>query len=536
MEELHYTKNLLEQYKNAVDLTMVVSKTTPLGIISYVNEEFCKISGYTEDELIGHNHNIIRHPDTPKEVFKELWETIKNKKVWKGIVKNKAKDGTTYYVDTVIIPIIDNNGKVMEYMGLRNDITSQFENKKILEKVMLDDVTDLRTRSALLVDKDKKENLNLALLDIVTFKHINDFYGHKTGDELLKLISEELKEFLKDCKCSLYRVPIDIFAVLTEHPMEELQKLIREFVKFISSKPIYIMESNIYINMVCGFASYKEGKKIYQNADIALQYAKSHKKRYQEYTVELNFQKEIENNLLWTQRLNEAIFENKVKTFFQPIVDNKTKKCEKYEALVRIIDENDNIISPFYFLDISKQTKLYSYLTKRVLTQTLEKLEQNNISFTINLSVEDFENERTIKLLRDTFKDNPRSENIVLEITESEEILNFSLITDIVSEFKSYGCKIAIDDFGSGYSNFTYLMQLNADFIKIDGSLIKNIVQDQSTQSIVKAIVAFAKDMGIKTIAEYVSDEDIYNKIVEMGIDYSQGFYFGMPEEELKII
>jgi diguanylate cyclase (GGDEF)-like protein/PAS domain S-box-containing protein len=532
-QELNSTKNLLEQYKNAVDLSMIVSKTTPEGIISYVNDEFCKISQYSKNELIGKNHNIIRNPDMNKDVFKELWETVKNKKVWKGIVKNRAKDGSSYYVDSVIIPILDEDENIVEFIGLRNDITDYFETKRIAQRAMVDDVTNLKSRAALIEDKDKASNLNLALIDIASFKHINDFYGHQIGDKLLYIIAQELEKFMGDFDAEIYRIPIDIFAVLTSQSIESLEKVVNRFSKHISSKPVNIMDSDIYINTVIGTASHVEGKKIYQNADIALQYAKSHKKRIQRFSRELNFQKEIENNLLWTQRLNEAIFDDKIKTFFQPIVNNKTKKNEKYEALVRLMDENGNMISPFYFLDISKQTKLYSYLTKIVLKQSIETFKDTQYSFSINLSVEDFENKKTLKLLRETFKDNPISKNVVLEITESEEIQNFEATTEIISEFKSFGCKIAIDDFGSGYSNFTYLMELQADFIKIDGSLIKNIVHDQSSQSIVKAIVSFAKEMKIKTIAEYVSSEDIYEKVLSMGIDYSQGYYFGMPKENL---
>lgn len=527
-------EELLEQYKNAVDISMIVSKTSPKGIITYVNDEFLKISKYSEHELIGKNHNIIRHPDMNKYIFKDLWDTIQQKKVWKGIVKNKAKDGSTYYVDTVIIPILE-NGKIKEYIGLRNDITQLLESQKLLEKARIDDITSLKSRTALIEDKDAKPNQNLALIDISSFKHINDFYGHAIGDVLLQMISKELIKVMDGFNCQLYRIPIDIFAILTSESEEKLKEKVEEFNNHISSRPIDISNSHIYINTVCGISSYGEGKKIYQNADIALQYAKTHRKKLQIYTKDLNLQKEIEHNLLWTQRLNEAIFGNKVKAFYQPIIDNKTMKCTKFETLVRLVDENDNVVSPFLFLDISKQTKLYSHLTKIVLDHSLEMFKDKKFSFSINLSIEDFENKATLDMLYSKFKNNPISKNIVLEITESEEITNFEKITEIIAEFKSFGCKIAIDDFGSGYSNFTYLMELQADFIKIDGSLIKKVVYDQSSQSIIRSIVSFAKEMGIKTIAEYVSDEKIFNKVLELGIDYSQGFYFGIPKGDLEI-
>jgi len=540
MDDLLNAKTILEQYKMAVDESMIVSKTSTNGIITYVNDLFCEVSKYPIEELVGKNHNIIRHPDMPRETFKDLWKTIQSKKIWKGIVKNQAKDNSTYYVDTVIIPIVDSNDQIIEYIGLRNDITKLLESEKLLEKARIDELTNLKSRAALLEDLEnrKDEILTLAVLDIKSFKDINDFYGHKVGDELLQIIARELREFLKDnCKsnCELYRIPIDIFAILSNANIEDMQERLEEFVRYLATKPINILDSHIYINATVGLSNSKNGKELYQNSDIALQYAKSHKIPSQIYNCELNLQKEIENNLQWTQRLNEAIYDEKVKAFYQPIINNKTLKCEKYESLVRLIDENENVISPFYFLDISKQTKLYSYLTKIVLEQSLETFKNNDFSFTINLSVEDFENERTVALLMECLKDSNIAKRVVLEITESEEVKNFNKTTSLITKFKNLGCKIAIDDFGSGYSNFNYLMQLQADIIKIDGSLIKNLDNDYASQSIVKAIVSFAKEMGIKTVAEYVHSKDVYDKVCQYGIDYSQGFYFGIPSDSLEL-
>ncbi len=526
-------QQILEQYKNAMDISMIVSKTDPTGIITYVNDQFIKVSKYSKEKLIGQKHNIIRHPDTPSETFKDLWKTIQGKKIWKGMLKNLAKDGSAYYVDTVIIPIVDNNGEIVEYIGLRNNITALLETNKLLEKARIDEITGLKSRTAFLLDKDIYPKSNLALIDVSSFRHINDFYGHTIGDKLLQIITQELKEFTKDCTCELYRLPIDIFAILTSESIEKLEQVAKRFGRYISSKPINISESNIYINVVIGISGINSGQRTYQHADIALQYAKSNNKRTQVYSRELNLQKEIENNLLWTQRLNEAIFDNKLKAFYQPIVNNQTLEVEKYESLVRLIDENDNIVAPFYFLNLSKKTKLYSYITNKVIEDTLQKSQEYDINFSINLSIEDFENERTLKLIKDTFSNKEIAKKTTLEITETEEINNYEQILEVISWLKEFGCKIAIDDFGSGYSNFTYLMKLQADYIKIDGSLIEKIDYDVSSQSIVKAIVSFAKEIGIKTIAEYVSDEKIFNKVKELGIDYSQGFYFGVPKETL---
>lgn len=139
-KELEQSKKSLEEYKQAIDDSAIVSKTDPQGIITYVNKAFCEITGYTEEELLGKSHNIVRHPDTPSSVFKVLWTTIQNKKPWNGIIKNKKKDGTPYYVKTSISPIIDNKGEVVEYIGIRQDITELELYREDIEK-QLDEAT-----------------------------------------------------------------------------------------------------------------------------------------------------------------------------------------------------------------------------------------------------------------------------------------------------------------------------------------------------------------------------------------------------------
>ncbi|MDD2358036.1 MAG: sensor domain-containing diguanylate cyclase [Thiovulaceae bacterium] len=207
--------NLLSEYKKAVDLSNIVSKTNPKGVITYVNDKFCEISGYTRDELIGKPHNIIRHPDMPREAFKELWDTIKMKKSWNGIVTNMKKDGSQYIVDTTIIPILDVDGDVVEYIAIRHDITELEETKQQLrninkamkhkvdelysmtnsleKKVYKDNLTGINNREnfenyfdiEIANAKQEDQSLSLLILDIDNFKLINDTYGHQAGDVIL---------------------------------------------------------------------------------------------------------------------------------------------------------------------------------------------------------------------------------------------------------------------------------------------------------------------------------------------------------------
>lgn len=219
--------NLLSEYKKAVDLSNIVSKTNPKGVITFVNDKFCEISGYTREELIGKPHNIIRHPDMSREAFKDLWDTIKAKKSWNGVVTNMKKDGSQYIVDTTVVPILDVDGDIVEYIAIRHDITELEETKQQLRninKAMKHKVDELYSMTNTLEKKAYKDNLtginnrenfeefftieiaaakhnnkplSLIIFDVDHFKLINDTYGHQAGDiilvDLVNLIGENIK-------------------------------------------------------------------------------------------------------------------------------------------------------------------------------------------------------------------------------------------------------------------------------------------------------------------------------------------------------
>lgn len=148
----------------------------------------------------------------------------------------------------------------------------------------------------------------------------------------------------------------------------------------------------------------------------------------------------------------------------------------------------------------------------------------------INLLLQDITNNLTRDLIMEKLANSKNPTKVVFEIVESEGIENFDIVIDFIKEVKKYGAKVAIDDFGTGYSNFSYLMKLNVDYIKIDGSIIKNLHKDKSAEIITKTLVSFAKELGIETVAEFVAEEDVYNKIRNLNIDYSQGYYFSEPK------
>lgn len=298
--------NLLAEYKKAVDLSNIVSKTNPKGVITYVNDKFCEISGYTRDELIGKPHNIIRHPDMPREAFKELWDTIKSKKSWHGVVINMKKNGGQYIVDTFVIPILDVDGDVVEYIAIRHDITELEETKQQLRninKAMKNKVDELYSMTNSLEQKAFKDNLtginnrenfeeifsieiasakqnNLALsliiFDVDHFKLINDTYGHQAGDiilvELVKIIEENIKH-----GDVFARWGGEEFVILT--PMTDLtgaKNLSENLRKLVQSHQFSYIENEITLSFGVAELEFDDTKKtLFEKADSALYEAKN---------------------------------------------------------------------------------------------------------------------------------------------------------------------------------------------------------------------------------------------------------------------
>jgi len=195
--------------------------------------------------------------------------------------------------------------------------------------------------------------------------------------------------------------------------------------------------------------------------------------------------------------------------------------------------KDGKIISPFFFLDLAKQTKYYTELTHIMIQKSFAHFHKLDINFSINFAYEDINNQKTIDYLLEQLNIYKCAHLLTIEILESEDIENFEILRDFIKKMRSLGIKIAIDDFGSGYSNFSYLLEMKPDFIKIDGSIIKNIDTDENSLIIAQTITEFAHKLNIEVIGEYVHNKAVYEKIKSLHIDYAQGYYLDEPSEEL---
>ncbi len=200
---------------------------------------------------------------------------------------------------------------------------------------------------------------------------------------------------------------------------------------------------------------------------------------------------------------------------------------------MRLKNEDGELVSPFFFLDIGIQSKLYPKMLNQMLSKAFEYYKASDKDFSINFSIEDMLDPQLVNPILKLINKYKMGKRIVIEILESENITDYNVINEALSKFKSFGCQIAIDDFGSGYSNFEHILKLKLDIIKIDGSLIKNIDTDKGAELLVKTIIAFSRGAGLKTVAEYVHNAAVFKKVRSLGIDYLQGYFIAPPSEHL---
>jgi len=412
---------------------------------------------------------------------------------------------------------------------VEKELESRIKREISVLKQTTDSLTKLQNREKLIEDIIVAKKPKLAILDIDRFKEVNEYYGHKIGDQIL-INSAEMIRAKAHYSINLYRLAGDEFALLAFENIskDEFIDLNESIVEEFDNHIFNIDENEFNVTITAGVAFEKED--LYIHAEMAMKNGKEKNHNLNFYDDSVDIQKQHENNIKWTKKLKDAIKDDRIIPFIQPIINNKTGNIEKYESLVRLRDTNGNIEPPFYFLEIAKKARQYPSITQRVVSKSIEFFADKNVEFSVNLTIEDILNKDTRAYLKEQLSNYNISNRVVLEIVESEGIENFDDVSEFIKEMKAIGCKIAIDDFGTGYSNFDYLMKLNVDYVKIDGSMIKNIDTDENAQLVIKLIVEFAQKLNIKTIAEFVHSEAVYNKVKEMGIDYSQGFHLGKPQ------
>jgi len=395
------------------------------------------------------------------------------------------------------------------------------------------DLTKLPSKNALQTALDGKEQ-SLIYINIDHFDFVNTTYGMGKANKLLKETALKLGIFLPK-NAELFHITADEFVILLDEPScnqaillsNQIQALFKESAVEFDKHSHYVVFS---IGIDNG-----SGKKLFINAKAASKEARFFGgNQIVTYDVGSAYMKEQRESLYWIGILKRAFEEDKVLTYYQPMVSNGETQTKHYEVLCRLLDEDNNLIDANKFIHSAKLVGLITQITKTVIDKTFKLFRNNDYNFSINISMHDLHENYLVKLLEykcDKYSISPN--RVHLEIVEDIIISKSISIDNQILKLKKAGYHVIVDDFGTDKSAYNRMFELQAEYIKIDGSFIKELSADKSYQIIVKSIVDFAKKSGIKTIAEHVETQEVYDIVKELGIDYSQGYFIGKPSLNL---
>lgn len=430
--------------------------------------------------------------------------------------------------------------KLLDYNeNLEQEIDAKTQ--ELYKKIYTHPISHLPNRNKLLEDASSYEFTRMALLNIDRFQSFNDVYGEKVGNVALKLTADFLTQEISELPVRLYHIGGDEFVIVCIDKTNDDNQVFIDAIHTILhnyKKHLFSYEEKTFqFMMSCGI-TFTGKNKMLAYADMALKDAKKQNLQLAIFHKNKSLEKKYQNDIECHNKLIWALEHKNIHSYFQPIVPiQDSSKLYKYESLVRMEDEEGNITPPFNFINVAKANRIYYKITKAVLTNTLDTIERYHISCSINFSLTDIQNTKTMQYFFSLLNDFTYNELITIELLETEDFQDYENVYEFCKKIRTYGVKIALDDFGSGYSNFSHILKLPVDFIKIDASLISNIDKNSNSRLMVETIVALAKKLNVQTIAEFVSSEEILQVVKELGVDYAQGFHLGKPlriEEYLK--
>ncbi|WP_142251047.1 EAL domain-containing protein [Bradyrhizobium sp. UNPF46] len=537
------TMQELIEKQYAIDQAVIVAITDVKGVINYVNDNFCSISGYSREELIGQNHRILKSGVHSKELFRDMYRCLAGGHVWRGELCNLAKSGRLYWVDTVITPQLGPDGKPVAYMAIRVDITARKEAEaKLSFAATHDSLTGLLNRCALFDQAGigpepdvQPDRLGVHLIDLDGFKRINDTFGHDVGDHLLKAVASRLRSLATD-RDLVARLGGDEFAMIRrvgDDAYETAQDLGRRIVDVMAA-PFEIEGHQLDISASVGIVLCPEhgssSADLLKKADLALYEVKAAgrdgHRLYQPAMLEA-----IKGEKVLEAELRRAISAQEFELHYQPILDVESRTVHTAEALVRWRHPVDGLVAPDRFIALAERTGLIQPLSEWIIQRAcLDAVSwPPHVQLAVNVSATQFKRGDLFDvvlqaLLRSGL--NPR--RLQIEVTETVLLEQQSEQLQTFRRLKSMGVTLVLDDFGTGFSSASYLTNFPFDKIKIDKSFIQGLSRRECAAVIASAVV-LAKGLGISVTAEGIETEPQLEHVRSMGIDFAQGYLFGRP-------
>lgn len=544
-EHLKLKHRELQEFIGALDVHAIVAVTDLQGAITYVNDKFCEISGYSRDELIGQTHRTVKSNLHPPSFYESIWQTISGGEVWQGEICNRAKDGSHYWVYTTIVPCIGHDGLPQKYIAIRADIT---ELKRIQERAYqlahFDPLTNLPNRRLLNDRLDKVREVSdrdgsfygLLCIDLDDFGKVNDAFGHSKGDLLLLSVASRISALMSENDLVAHMGADEFLVVLghlasdTESALSKLQETTRR-INLALGEPYTFQQvmGHSGTEIICTAsigAAFSAGKslkveELLQRLDLALNKAKSiGHNRIVVYDEALGAA--ASRRLMLEHDLRHAVSRGQLVLYYQPIVD-RDQSFSGVEALVRWQHPSQGMISPAEFIPIAEQSGLIVAIGEWVLDSALRQLRQwqehplrRNWTMSVNISARQFRDpEMVTRLLAKVASHSIPPSQLILELTETALLADEDgFLLRRLNELNNFGIKLALDDFGTGYSSLSYLTQLPLSKLKIDQSFVRAAEHDPNSRAISEAVIHLGNRLGLKITAEGVETVEQFNYLL----------------------
>ncbi len=519
------------------------------GSVLYLNAAARQIVGIGEGDDERAFNLMDRYPDWARALLREEgFPTAIRDGAWSGetavmtaedeeipfsqlILAHRTPTGSIDFLSTVARDISDrkNFETQLVYLASHDGLTDLFNRRRFQEEFKRQ-----------LTQTCRAEALGaLLFLDLDEFKGVNDTYGHRAGDELLVTLAGLLRNHLRDGDV-LARLGGDEFAILlsetsrtrTEAMAERVLEAIRSHVFQLAGQPVGITAS---MGITLFSTDNKTQEELFIEADVALYQAKELRNSYCVYMPDIAALNERSAQRSWEHRLKRALEEDRFELYAQPIVPTHGGRSCHYEVLLRLIEDNGEIVMPGQFLPAAERCGLITAIDRWVVHQAIEliareKGEAGDLRLAVNLSGRAFGDAELLPMIqRDLTASGIDPASLTFEVTESAAVADIDQARKFITTLKALGCRFAIDDFGVGFSSFYYLKHLPVDYLKIDGGFIRNLARNRVDQHLVKAIVEVARGLGKETIAEFVHDAETFRLLREYGVDYAQGYHVGQP-------
>jgi len=555
LPESQYLLSMLAALETIQDVVIICNTQSQITYVNHKAEQILKIR---KDNVLGKDfdhvvtiYNKLNMPSylSPVQVCLNEKRVIKQK----SEAKLLTSDGNQILIEYKATPVFENSTLIAVVLVLQDKTNDHIAHRQLEYIIQHDPLTNLYNRNyferqlshAISISKRGSHTHAMLYVDINQFKVINDTAGHSIGDELLCEVSSALQQRLRECDL-LSRLGSDEFGILLQdvdslgavHIADDLLNAMSSLT-FIRGGDYYDINISIGIALLDSDSISEDD--VLRQADIACTVAKQYGQNGCHLYSDLDGDDVmVRDELQLVNELQTIISEDRFKMFFQPIIDPRSGTVLLHETLLRIIDKDKSIRPSSSFIETAERFSMMKKIDRRVIESTIHNIKylsskHGDVSISMNLSavsIGDQDLLKDIKHLIISSGINPSQ--IVFELTESSAVSQIESARFFIKSLKEIGCKFALDDFGTGFSSFAYLKYLPVDYLKIDGTFIRDIINDKVDQAMVKSISYIAKSLNIKTIAEYVENEATLKLLAAMGIDYVQGNYIGVASDKLK--